>query len=227
MINWLTTALQEYSGMLLEGLGQTLYMTFVSTFFAYVLGLPLGVLVAVTSKNGIAPKKGLNMVLGWVVNIGRSIPFIILMVALIPFTKFVVGKSIGSTAAIVPLVIAAAPFIARLVETSLQELDEGVIEAAKAMGASNWQIIYKVMLPESIPSLVRGLTIAIITLIGYSAMAGTVGGGGLGDLAIRYGYNRYQDDVMILTIIMLVILVQLIQVVFNFLAKKIDKKNRY
>ncbi len=167
------------------------------------------------------------MILGWIVNIGRSIPFIILMVALILFTKFVVGKSIGSTAAIVPLVIAAAPFIARLVETSLQELDEGVIEAAKAMGASNWQIVYKVMLPESIPSLVRGMTIALITLIGYSAMAGTVGGGGLGDLAIRYGYNRYQDDVMILTIILLVILVQLIQVVFNFIAKKIDKKNRY
>lgn len=167
------------------------------------------------------------MVLGWIVNIGRSIPFIILMVALIPFTKFVVGKSIGSTAAIVPLVIAAAPFIARLVETSLQELDAGVIEAAKAMGASNWQIVYKVMLPESVPSLVRGMTIALITLIGYSAMAGTVGGGGLGDLAIRYGYNRYQDDVMILTIILLVILVQLIQVVFNVIAKKIDKKNRY
>ena len=167
------------------------------------------------------------MVLGWIVNIGRSIPFIILMVALIPFTKFVVGKSIGSTAAIVPLVIAAAPFIARLVETSLQELDAGVIEAAKGMGASNWQIVYKVMLPESVPSLVRGMTIALITLIGYSAMAGTVGGGGLGDLAIRYGYNRYQDDVMILTIILLVILVQLIQVVFNVIAKKIDKKNRY
>ena len=158
MISWLTNALNEYSGMLLEGLGQTLYMSFVSTFFAYLLGL-------------------LNMVLGWIVNIGRSIPFIILMVALIPFTKFVVGKSIGSTAAIVPLVIAAAPFIARLVETSLQELDEGVIEAAKAMGASNWQIVYKVLLPESIPSLVRGMTIALITLIGYSAMAGTVGGG--------------------------------------------------
>ncbi len=227
MISWLTNALNEYSGMLLEGLGQTLYMSFVSTFFAYLLGLPLGILVVVTAKNGIAPKRVLNMVLGWIVNIGRSIPFIILMVALIPFTKFVVGKSIGSTAAIVPLVIAAAPFIARLVETSLQELDEGVIEAAKAMGASNWQIVYKVMLPESIPSLVRGMTIALITLIGYSAMAGTVGGGGLGDLAIRYGYNRYQDDVMILTIVLLVILVQLIQVVFNLLAKKIDKKNRY
>lgn len=227
MVNWLMNALQEYSGMLLEGLGQTLYMSFVSTFFAYVLGLPLGILVVVTAKNGIAPRRILNMILGWIVNIGRSIPFIILMVALIPFTKFVVGKSIGSTAAIVPLVIAAAPFIARLVETSLQELDEGVIEAAKAMGASNWQIVYKVMLPESIPSLVRGMTIALITLIGYSAMAGTVGGGGLGDLAIRYGYNRYQDDVMILTIILLVILVQLIQVIFNFIAKKIDKKNRY
>lgn len=227
MIEWLTNALQEYSGMLFEGLGQTLYMTFASTLFAYVLGLPLGILVVVTAKNGIAPRKYLNMVLGWIVNIGRSIPFIILMVALIPFTKFVVGKSIGSTAAIVPLVIAAAPFIARLVETSLQELDEGVVEAAKAMGASNWQIVYKVMLPESVPSLVRGLTIAVITLIGYSAMAGTVGGGGLGDLAIRYGYNRYQDDVMILTIIMLIILVQLIQVIFNFIAKKIDKKNRF
>ena len=227
MINWFVNALHEYSGMLLEGLGQTLYMSIVSTFFAYLLGLPLGILVVVTSKNGIAPKRILNMVLGWIVNIGRSIPFIILMVALIPFTKFVVGKSIGSTAAIVPLVIAAAPFIARLVETSLQELDAGGIEAAKAMGASNWQIVYRVMLPESVPSLVRGMTIALITLIGYSAMAGTVGGGGLGDLAIRYGYNRYQDDVMILTIILLVILVQLIQVVFNVIAKKIDKKNRY
>ena len=227
MINWFVNALHEYSGMLLEGLGQTPYMSIVSTFFAYLLGLPLGILVVVTSKNGIAPKRILNMVLGWIVNIGRSIPFIILMVALIPFTKFVVGKSIGSTAAIVPLVIAAAPFIARLVETSLQELDAGVIEAAKAMGASNWQIVYKLMLPESVPSLVRGMTIALITLIGYSAMAGTVGGGGLGDLAIRYGYNRYQDDVMILTIILLVILVQLIQVVFNVIAKKIDKKNRY
>jgi len=212
--------------MLMEGTVDTLYMTFVSTFFAYIIGLPMGIWMVTSSANGIRPNKTLNTVLGWIINIGRSIPFIILMVFLIPFTKFLVGKMIGSTAAIVPLVIAAAPFVARLVETSLEELDPGVVEAAKTMGATNWQIIYKVLLPEAVPSLIRGLSITTITLIGYSAMAGAVGGGGLGDIAIRYGYHRYQADLMVITIILLVIIVQLIQCIFNLVARKIDKRNR-
>ncbi len=211
--------------MLMEETGATLYMVFVSTFFAYIIGLPLGILMVTSGANGIHPNKTLNTVLGWIINIGRSIPFIILMVFLIPFTKLIVGKMIGSTAAIVPLVVAAAPFVARLVETSLEELDSGVIEAAKTMGATNWQIISKVLIPEAIPSLIRGLSITTITLIGYSAMAGAVGGGGLGDVAIRYGYHRYQADMMIITIILLIIIVQMIQVVFNLVAKKIDKRN--
>ncbi|MBC8569757.1 methionine ABC transporter permease [Zongyangia hominis] len=212
--------------MLLEGIGGTLYMTLLSTLFAYLIGLPLGILTVITGRNGIKPCRKLNMVLGWIVNIGRSIPFIILIVALIPFTKFVIGRTIGPTAAIVPLVIAAAPFIARLVEQSLEELDSGIVEAAKTMGASNWQIIYKVLLPEAIPSLIRGGSITTITLIGYSAMAGCVGAGGLGDIAIRYGYHRYQSDIMIITIILLVIIVQVIQCIFNLAANKIDKRNR-
>ncbi|MDD2954935.1 MAG: ABC transporter permease [Oscillospiraceae bacterium] len=212
--------------MLLEGLGGSLYMTFAATFFAYVLGLPLGVLMVVTSPSSIMPAKKTHAALGWVINIGRSIPFIILMVALIPFTRFIVGKGTGPTAAIVPLVVAAAPFVARMVETSLEELDPGVVEAARTMGATNWQIIWKVFLPESIPSLIRGGSITTITLIGYSAMAGAIGAGGLGDIAIRFGYYRYQDDVMICTIVVLVILVQVIQSIFNLVAKKIDKRSK-
>ncbi len=212
--------------MLLEGLGETLYMTFFSALFAYVLGLPLGILLVVTDKKGLRPMPVLNAVLGWVINIGRSIPFIILMVAIIPFTRAIVGKAIGPTAAIVPLVVAAAPFVARMVETSLKEIDPGVVEAARTMGATHWQIIYKVLLPESIPSLVRGGSITTITLIGYSAMAGAVGGRGLGDIAIRYGYHRYQYDMMIITIVLLVILVQVIQSLFSLTAKLIDKRGR-
>ncbi|SDN11227.1 methionine ABC transporter permease [Acetanaerobacterium elongatum] len=216
----------DYAPMLGQGTLETLYMTVVSVLFSYILGLPLGVLVVITGKNSLASMPKFNAVLGWIVNIGRSIPFIILMVALIPFTRMVVGKSIGSTAACVPLIIGAAPFVARLVETSLEELDYGVIEAAKAMGATNWQIIYKVMLPEAVPSLVRGVSIATITLIGYSAMAGAVGGGGLGDIAIRYGYHRYEYEVMLITIVLLVIIVQVIQSIFNLVARRIDKRNR-
>lgn len=212
--------------MLLEGLGETLYMTFFSALFAYVLGLPLGILLVVTDKKGLRPMPVLNAVLGWVINIGRSIPFIILMVAIIPFTRAIVGKAIGPTAAIVPLVVAAAPFVARMVETSLKEIDPGVVEAARTMGATHWQIIYKVLLPESIPSLVRGGSITTITLIGYSAMAGAVGGRGLGDIAIRYGYHRYQYDMMIITIVLLVILVQVVQSLFSLTAKLIDKRGR-
>ena len=213
-------------GVLLEGLGATLYMVAGSTIFSYLLGLPLGVLLYTTGKGGIHENLPLNRTLGWIVNIGRSIPFIILIIALIPFTRLVAGKSIGPTAAIVPLVIGAAPFVARLVEQSLQEVDTGVIEAAKCMGATRLQIILQVLLGESLPSLIRGLSITAITLIGYSAMAGTVGAGGLGDIAIRYGYYRYQTEVMLFTILLLVLLVCLIQFLFGFTANRIDKRNR-
>ncbi len=212
--------------VLLEGLGATLYMVIGSTLLAYLLGLPLGVLLYTTSKGGIHENLPLNRVLGWVVNIGRSIPFIILIIALIPFTRLVAGKAIGPTAAIVPLVIGSAPFVARLVEQSLQEVDTGVIEAAECMGATRFQIILHVLLGEAFPSLVRGLSITAITLIGYSAMAGTVGAGGLGDIAIRYGYYRYQTEVMLFTILLLVIIVCLIQFIFGFTANRIDKRNR-
>ena len=212
--------------ILLEGIGATLYMVTGSTLLAYLLGLPLGVLLYTTGKGGIHENLPLNRVLGWVVNIGRSIPFIILIIALIPFTRLVAGKAIGPTAAIVPLVIGAAPFVARLVEQSLQEVDTGVIEAAECMGATRLQIILHVLLGEAFPSLIRGLSITAITLIGYSAMAGTVGAGGLGDIAIRYGYYRYQTEVMIFTILLLVLLVCLIQFLFGFTANRIDKRNR-
>ena len=218
--------LETYKDMLIEGTLETLYMTFASTIAAYLIGLPLGVIMVTTDENGICPKRGLSSVLGTIINIGRSIPFIILMVALIPFTRLVVGKAIGSTAAIVPLTIAAAPFVARVVESSLQEVDPGVIEAAKTMGATNWQIARKVLLPESIPSLIRGYSLTTITLIGYSAMAGAFGSGGLGDIAIRYGHHRYQTDVMLVTVVLIVIIVQVIQMAFNCAAKKIDKRNR-
>ena len=212
--------------ILLEGLGSTLYMVIGSTLLAYVIGLPLGVLLYTTAKGGIHENLPLNRVLGWVVNIGRSIPFIILIIALIPFTRLVAGKAIGPTAAIVPLVVGSAPFVARLVEQSLQEVDTGVIEAAECMGATRFQIILQVLLGESLPSLIRGLSITAITLIGYSAMAGTVGAGGLGDIAIRYGYYRYQTEVLLFTILLLVILVCLIQFLFGFTANRIDKRNR-
>lgn len=180
MIETLSGLWDKYGMMLLEGTGATLYMTAASALFAYLIGLPLGVLMIVTAKGGIRPHPVLNSVLGWIINIGRSIPFIILIVALIPFTRLITGTSIGPTAAIVPLVIGAAPFVARMVETSLKEVDAKVVEAAQTMGATGWQIVWKVLLPESVPSLIRGTSISTITLIGYSAMAGTVGGGGSG-----------------------------------------------
>lgn len=218
--------LAKYGSMLLTGSGETLYMTFASTAFSYLIGLPLGVILTVTGAKGISPNRAVNRILGAIVNIGRSIPFIILMLWIIPLTRAIVGKAIGSTAAIVPLTVAAIPFVARMVESSLAELDAGVVEAAETMGASRWQIIAKVMLPESVPSLVRGFSITTITLLGYSAMAGACGGRGLGDIAIRYGYNRYQHDVMLATIVLLVIIVQIIQIVFNACSKRIDKRNR-
>lgn len=218
--------LSHYSTTLLIGTLETLYMVFTSTVFAYILGLPMGVIMVMTAPNGIRPNKAVNDTLGTIINVGRSIPFIILMVAIIPFTRLIVGRAIGSTAAIVPLVIAAAPFVARMVESSLDEINPGVIEAAQTMGATDWQIVRKVLLPESIPSLIRGFSITTITLVGYSAMAGAVGGGGLGAIAINYGYYRFQTDVLYVTVVLMILLVQIIQMIFNFVAKRIDKRNR-
>ena len=210
--------------MIIEGIGQTLYMTLVPTLFGYILGLPMGVVLTVTDKDGIRPNAKIYKVLDFISNIFRSIPFLILLILLIPLTKAIVGKSYGSTATVVPLVIAAGPFIARMVESSLKEVDEGVIEAARSMGAGNFRIIMKVLLVEARTSLINGATIAVGTILGYSAMAGTIGGGGLGDIAIRYGYHRYQADIMIVTVVLLIILVQIFQMVGTTLANRLDKR---
>ncbi len=210
--------------MIVEGTGATLYMTLVSTLIAYLLGLPIGILLVVTAPGGLKPAKALYKVLDVVVNIVRSIPFLILLMLIIPFTRFVVGKSYGATATIVPLAFAAAPFVARLVESSLLEVDHGVIEAAQRMGASLGTIIWKVLLAEARVSLIVGGTIALGTILGYSAMAGVVGGGGLGDIAIRYGYHRYQADIMIVTVVLLVVLVQILQMIGTKLSKKLDRR---
>ena len=214
---------QEVMEMLIKGIGETLYMTLGATIFGYVLGLPMGIIMVTTSKDGIRPNAGVYKVLDVIVNIGRSIPFLILLILLMPLTKAIVGKSYGSTATIVPLVISAAPFIARMVESSLNEVDSGVIEAAKSMGASTMQIT-KVMLVEARTSLIVGVTITLGTVLGYSAMAGTIGGGGLGDIAIRYGYYRYQADIMIVTVVLLVVLVQLFQTIGMKLSVRLDKR---
>ncbi len=210
--------------MIVKGIGETLAMVILSTLFGYAFGLPLGVLLYSTDKDGIKPNPTLYRILDFCVNISRSIPFIILLVVIIPFTKMLVGKSYGTAATIVPLTISAIPFIGRMVESSLKEVDKGVIEAAQSMGASNLQIITGVLLREALPSLVNGITICLGTIVGYSAMAGAVGGGGLGDIAIRYGYYRYQSDIMIVTLIIIVILVQLFQFVGSRIARKIDKR---
>lgn len=210
--------------MLLEGVRDTLYMTLASTFFGYVLGLPLGVILAVTDKDGIKPNAFIYKILDIIVNILRSIPFLILLILVIPITRAIVGKTYGSTATVVPLVIAAAPFIARMVESSLKEVNGGVVEAAQSMGAGTFTIIWKVLLAEARTSLLVGVTIALGTILGYSAMAGVVGGGGLGDIAIRYGYYRYQTDIMLVTIVILVLLVQIMQWVGMLLSKKLDRR---
>ena len=214
----------EIIDMIITGIGQTLYMTLVSTALGYLFGLPMGVLLAVTDKDGLTPHPVLYKVLDAIANIVRSIPFLILLILLIPLTRAIVGKSYGSTATIVPLVVAAVPFIGRMVETSLKEVDAGVIEAARSMGAGNLRIICRVLLVEARTSLIAGATLATGTILGYSAMSGTVGGGGLGDIAIRYGYYRYQVDIMIVTVILLIVLVQLIQTIGNFLASRLDKR---
>ncbi len=210
--------------MLWEGTLATLYMTLVSTLMAYVIGLPLGIALVVTAKEGLRPNAVVYKILDIIVNIVRSIPFLILLILVIPFTRAIVGKSYGASATIVPLTLAAAPFIARLVESSLLEVDRGVIEAAQSMGASIRTIIIKVMLAEAKNSLIVGATIALGTILGYSAMAGAVGGGGLGDIAIRYGYNRYQVDIMSVTVILLVLLVQIMQWAGTKISKKTDKR---
>lgn len=210
--------------MIKTGFFETLYMTLVSICMSYLIGLPMGVILVITDKKGIRPNAFLYKLLDAFSNIVRSIPFLILLILVMPITRAIVGKTYGSSATIVPLVIAAAPFIGRMVESSLKEVDPGVIEAAQSMGASTWTIIWKVLLAEAKTPLIVGATIAIGTVLGYSAMAGVIGGGGLGDIAIRYGYNRYQSDIMIVTIVILVILVQFLQGIGMFLAKKFDRR---
>ncbi len=203
---------------------ETLFMTFVSSFISYVIGIPLGVLLYSTAKDGLTPNSAVYNFLSLLVNIFRSIPFLILLILILPITRVLVGTTIGAKAVIPPLVFSASPYIARMVESSLKEVDLGVIEAAKSMGATNFQIITKVLLSESKPSLLIGAAITITTILGYSAMAGAVGGGGLGDVAIRYGYYRYNQDIMLITVVLLVIIVQLIQELFMGIARKSDKR---
>ena len=216
----------QYGNLFLQGTVDTLIMTCVATILAYVIGIPLGILLVVTSPNGLRPNRIVSTIVGWIVNIGRSVPFIILLVALIPFTRFIVGTSLGVPGAVVPLVVTAAPFAARMVEQSLEETDSGLVEAAQSFGASTWQIVWKVYLKETLPSLVRGAAITFVTLFGYSAMAGTVGAGGLGDIAIRYGYQRFQTDVMIFAVLLCIVLVIVFQAIGDVTARTIDKRRR-
>ena len=216
----------EFGPLLLSNTLQTLYMTLASTFFGYVLGLPLGVVLTVTGEGGIRENRVVYKVLDVIVNILRSVPFLILMVLVMPITRFIVGKTFGSTATIIPLVIAAAPFIARMVESSLKEVDSGVIEAAQSLGATNMTIITKVLLTEARTSLIVGFTIALGTILGYSAMAGAIGGGGLGAMAMQYGYYRYNTPVMIVTVVILVVLVQILQWLGMKLSRKLDRRIR-
>lgn len=217
---------QKVISMLLEGIRDTLYMTLVSTLVGYVIGLPMGIILNLTKDGGLKPNKFVYRIIDFICNVVRSIPFLILLILLIPFTRLVAGKSYGSTATIVPLVICAAPYIARVVESSLNEVDAGVIEAAKAMGASNLQIIFKVLLVEAKTSLITGATITTGILLGYSAMSGTVGGGGLGDIAVRYGYYRWQTDIMIVTVLLLILIFQIIQNVGTQIAAALDHRKK-
>lgn len=212
------------TALIVQGTFETLYMTLASTLLAYLIGLPMGVLLVTSDSEGIVPIRLLNQVLNIVVNITRSIPFLILLIAVIPLTRMITGTTIGSTATIVPLVIAAAPFIARLVESSIKEVDYGIIEASLSMGASPMQVVTKVMIPEAKPSLIIGAAIATTTILGYSAMAGIVGGGGLGDIAIRFGYYRYETGMMVITVVLLVLIVQLFQEVGMKIAQKQDRR---
>lgn len=212
--------------LFMVGVWETVYMVFLSTLIGYVVGLPLGVLLVVTRQGGIHPMPVLNSIIGFIINLLRSIPFIILLVLIQPLTRQVVGTSIGAGAVIPPLIFAAAPYIARMVEGELLEVDAGVIEAAKSMGASDWQIMSKVLLPEAKPSIILGIALVLTNVVGYSCMSGFVGGGGIGDIAVRYGYYRYEFLMMILAVILLIVLVQLIQVIGTKLSTKTDKRIR-
>lgn len=214
------------NGIIQLGVWETLYMTFLSTFFAYLIGMPLGLLLSVSDKGGIRPMRALNRALGILVNAFRSVPFIILMVAMLPVAKFIVGTSLGNEAMIVTLVIAAAPYVARMVESSVKEVDAGVIEAAHAMGTPPLQIVFKVLIPEAKPALIIGAVISTVTILGYSAMAGTIGGGGLGKIAITYGYQRYNDDIVWVCVALTILIVQLIQEFGMRLARRVDKRAR-
>lgn len=215
---------EEVIQMILSGIGETLYMTLGSTILGYLFGLPMGIFLTISDKDGLKPNAVLYKILDVIANIVRSIPFLILLILIIPFTRAVVGKSYGPTATIVPLTVAAIPFIARMVESSLKEVDPGVVEAARAMGAGTFRIVTRVILVEARTSLITNATIAIGTILGYTAMAGTVGGGGLGDIAVRYGYYRYQSDIMIVTVILLIALVQLFQTIGMVIANRLDKR---
>ena len=215
---------EEYGVLLLEGIRDTLYMTLLSTFFGYIIGLPMGIVLTLTDKEGISPNRIIYTILDVIINITRSIPFLILLILLVPITKALVGKSYGSTATIVPLTVAAAPLIARMVESSLKEVNKGVIEAATSMGASKFRIIINVLLGEAKTSLVVGTTIVLGTVLGYSAMAGVVGGGGLGDIAIRYGYYRFETGITLITVIFIVAIVQFLQGLGMLVAKKSDHR---
>ena len=217
-MDYISNFISQYGALFAQGTVDTLVMTLASTLFAYLIGVPLGVLLVITAKDGLKPQRALN--------IGRSIPFIILLVAIIPFTRLVVGTSLGVPGAIVPLTVAAIPFVGRMVEQSLAEVDGGLVEAAQSFGANTWQIVCKVMLRESLPSLVRGASITVITLFGYTAMAGAVGAGGIGDIAIRYGYQRYLGDVMIASIVLCIVLVQVFQSIGDLVARLVDKRVR-
>lgn len=217
-------SVDQLTTLLANGTFETLWMTILATLLAYVIGIPLGVALYNTSNEGIWSNKPINLILGVIVNVFRSIPFLILLVAILPFTKLIVGTTIGTAATVVPLVVAAAPYVARMVESSLKEVDPGVVEAARAMGTSGIQMVTKVFLPEAKPSLLVGAAISLATILGYSAMAGFVGGGGLGAIAINYGYYRYQGDVMLITVVLLVIIVQIFQEGGLVLARKLDKR---
>lgn len=215
---------ERLTNLLIEALGQTLTMVFVAGALSFLFGIPLGVLLHITKPRGLLENRAINKGLGAIVNIGRSVPFIILLVAIIPFTRMIVGTSIGTAAAIVPLAVCAIPFIARLVEGALLEVPSGLVEAAQAMGASPLQIILKVLLPEAMPGILNGITITLVALVNYSAMAGAVGGGGLGDVGIRYGYQRFDGTVMLITVVMLIVVVQVIQSVGDYLIKRADHR---
>ena len=211
-------------GLVGVSIWETIYMVIISTVLAYAIGLPIGVVLNITSKDGICPNRAVNSVLGVIVNVFRSIPFLILLIWMLPVTQAIVGTMVGPTSVIVPLVVSAAPFVGRMVESSLNEIDKGVVEAAQSMGSSSWQIIYKVLIPESKPSLIIGAAISVTTILGYSAMAGIVGGGGLGAVAMNYGLYRYDDQIMFITIVIIVVIVQIFQEIGMMTAKKLDKR---